>query len=77
MKIATVPEGADPIQQAVNQVPLPPKALASAMGVSLAYVYAMRRAGAPFWGRLSTVAALLEWWKQNPKFRYGGTKAEK
>ena len=62
---------ADPLKQECNHRPHTAKELAGKFGVSLGYVYAMRNAGAPFWGRVSTVAALLEWWGQNPSFTKG------
>ena len=49
-------------------------AVAAALGVSLDYVYAMRQAGAPFWGRVTTVSAMMEWWRLNPSFRYKHTR---
>jgi len=69
MKNVVLPAHADPIQQAQNQVPLCAKALAVTFGVSTNYIYRMRAAGAPFWGRFSTVASLMEWLRVNPTFR--------
>lgn len=60
--------GADPTKQPCNHVPLCVKGLAAAFGVGADYIYAMRDAGAPFWGRVSTIAAIMEWWGQNPSF---------
>lgn len=61
-----IPEGADPTRQPWHHRPMAAKELAAALGISRDYVYTMRRAGAPFWGRLSTVAALLSWWSLHP-----------
>tara|TARA_R110000868_G_scaffold176896_1_gene414864 strand:- start:5445 stop:5750 length:306 start_codon:yes stop_codon:yes gene_type:complete len=64
----TPTHAADPIKQACNHVPLQVKELSAAFGVGQDYIYAMRDAGAPFWGRVSTVAAIMEWWAANPSF---------
>ena len=58
----------DPTKQECNHRPLCVKQLAVEFGVGVDYVYAMRDAGAPFWGRVSTVAAIMEWWAANPTF---------
>lgn len=59
---------ADPTKQPCNHVPLTAKELGAAFRVGQDYIYAMRDAGAPFWGRVSTVAAIMEWWQANPNF---------
>lgn len=59
---------ADPTKQACNHAPMQVKELSAAFGVGQDYLYAMRDAGAPFWGRVSTVAAIMEWWAANPSF---------
>ena len=59
---------ADPTLQPCNHVPLTAKELSGVFHVGQDYIYAMRDAGAPFWGKVSTVAALMEWWQANPQF---------
>lgn len=44
------------------------KELASCLGVSPWYVAAMKRAGAPFQGRKSTLSTLRAWLSKNPEF---------
>ena len=41
---------------------------AEALGVSTWFVSSMKRAGAPFWGRRTCVAALAKWLLEHPNF---------
>lgn len=45
------------------------KELAGIFGVHISMIRAMRRAGAPFLGRLCRPCELAVWWKARPGFR--------
>lgn len=44
------------------------KQLAAELGVSKFFTTALKRAGAPFWGRYTTIEAIMGWLHDNPSF---------
>lgn len=44
------------------------KEAAAAFNVSVWTVYAMKKAGAPFYGRYCTISDLDAWWRAHPDF---------
>jgi hypothetical protein len=53
------------------------KELAPLLRVSEQYLRAMRRAGAPFYGRLAYESELIAWWKKNRNFRFRKNRVTK
>ena len=47
--------------------------LAAELGVSTWFTGAMKRAGAPFWGRLTSVQAVTKWLNEHPEFSASAT----
>jgi len=44
------------------------KELAAALNISVWSIYAMKRAGAPFYGRYATLWDIDRWWREHPGF---------